>query len=224
VRAVLLEPTAVAVHAVLRRPAVPGERVLVVGAGSIGLLTVAALAALCPGAEVHCVARHAFQAERAASMGARPHLGGKGLYPRLAAATGARYLRGLFGTSFLLGGFDQVIDTVGTAASLAGSLRWVKAGGRVLAVGASFRRLRIDLTPLWYQEVELLGVDSHAVEADGRTTFDIAAELLADSAFPVDGLVTHRFRMDDWPQAVRAFTDKRSSGAVKIVLEHRAAL
>jgi L-iditol 2-dehydrogenase len=55
--AVLLEPTAVAVHAVMRRAPRPGEKVLVIGSGTIGLLTLAVAKALEPGCQVFCVAR-----------------------------------------------------------------------------------------------------------------------------------------------------------------------
>ncbi len=44
-RAVLIEPLACAIHAVRRAAVEPGERVLVVGAGAIGLLTLLALRA-----------------------------------------------------------------------------------------------------------------------------------------------------------------------------------
>jgi threonine dehydrogenase-like Zn-dependent dehydrogenase len=221
-RAVLLEPAAVAVHAVLKRPAGPGARVLVVGAGSIGLLVVAALRALRPDAEVHCVARHAFQAARAARMGAAVHTTGSHLLAELADASGARTARGMLGTRIMLGGFDLVVDTVGSPRALSASLRWVRAGGAVLAVGAAFRPGRMDVSPLWHQEVELVGVDSHGVEADGRSSFDIAAGLLARPGFPADDLVTHRFPLERWREAVLAFTEKRASGAVKVVLEPQA--
>jgi threonine dehydrogenase-like Zn-dependent dehydrogenase len=72
-RDVLLEPTAAAAHAVLKRPPQPGERVLVIGAGSIGLLTLAVVRPVAPRADVHCLVRHAFQGTAAAAMGASVH-------------------------------------------------------------------------------------------------------------------------------------------------------
>ena len=58
--AVLVEPLACCVHAVRGSLPAAGERVLVIGAGSIGLLTIAALHALAPGAEITALARHGF--------------------------------------------------------------------------------------------------------------------------------------------------------------------
>ncbi|MBM4372255.1 MAG: alcohol dehydrogenase, partial [Deltaproteobacteria bacterium] len=78
----------------------------------------------------------------------------------------------------------------------------------------------VDYTPLWHQELTVLGVNSHAVEADGRTSFDHAAELLAATPALPGLLITHRFPMDRWKDAVRAFLDKKGSRAIKIVLDH----
>jgi len=219
-RAVLLEPTAVAVHAVLRRLPEPGDRVLVIGTGTIGLLTMAALRHYAPDIELHCVARHDVQIALAEWLGAIVHRGGDHLTRELAASIGACYVHAPLGNEAVFGGFDVVFDTVGSGDSLRNALRWVRARGAVLLVGAPLRAARFDYTPLWHQEIELIGVDSHATEADGRTSFDHAAELLAEPSFPVDGIVTHRFPMDAWQDAVRAFQAKDKSGAVKIVLEH----
>ena len=67
-QAVLLEPSAVAVHAVLRRLPQPDEHVLIIGAGSIGLLTLQVIHALVPSATVSVMARYPFQIEQATRM------------------------------------------------------------------------------------------------------------------------------------------------------------
>jgi len=222
-RAVLLEPTAVAVHAALRRLPQPGDHVLVIGGGSIGLLLMAVLRHYAPDIELHCVVRHEMQAALAEWLGAIVHRPGAGLARDLARASGACYVHAPFSNEALLGGFDVVFDAVGSGETLRDALRWVRARGAVVLLGAELRSGRFDYTPLWHQEIDLLGVDGHATEADGRSSFDHAAQLLADPGFPVEGLVTHRFPMDAWQDAVRAFLDKEKSGAVKIVLEHLEA-
>jgi threonine dehydrogenase-like Zn-dependent dehydrogenase len=219
-RAVLLEPTAVAVHAVLRRPPQPGDHVLVIGGGTIGLLIMAVLRVYAPEIELHCVVRQDVQAALAEWLGAIVHRPGPALTRDLARATGACHMHGMLNNEALLGGFDVVYDAVGTGDSLRDALRWTRARGTVLLVGAEMRSGRFDYTPLWHQEIDLLGVIGHGTEADGRTSFAHAADLLADPTFPVEGLVTHRFPMDHWQDAVHAFMNKRRSGAVKIVLEH----
>ncbi len=219
-RAVLLEPTAVAVHTVLRRLPQPGDHVLVVGGGTIGLLIMAVLREYVPEIELHCVVRHDVQAALGEWLGAIVHRPGPTLARELARASAAWHVRGPLSNEALLGGFDVVFDAVGSGQSLRDALRWTRARGSVVLVGAEMRPGRFDYTPLWHQEIEVLGVYGHGTEADGRTSFDHAAELLADPEFPVEGLVTHRLPMDAWQDAVHAFLDKEHSGAVKIVLEH----
>ena len=219
-QALLLEPAAVAVHAVLRSLPEAGESVLVIGAGTIGLLTVAALRHLAPDADVRVLARHRFQADAAEALGARVIPGGGDLYRRMAADTGARYVRGHLGNEILLGGFDAVFDTVGSDASLQDALRWVRGRGRLVLVGVNMAPGKVDYSPVWHQEITVIGVNSHATEADGRTSFDHAVELLVASPALPGLLLTHRFPVARWKDAVRAFLDKKASRAIKIVLEH----
>ena len=68
--AVMTEPLSCAMHSVLEAQLPEGARVLVVGSGTIGLLTVAALEALAPTATVVAVAKYAHQKELATALGA----------------------------------------------------------------------------------------------------------------------------------------------------------
>ena len=220
--AVLLEPMACTVHGVLKAAdaLAPGARALVVGGGTIGLLTVAACRALAPGAEVFASVRHPAQARAAEALGARLLSGGGGLYARTAAATGARAVRGLFGNEIVLGGFDVVFDTVGGGESLGHSLRLARGGGTVVLLGINFSPAALDYSPVWARELRVTGVNCHGTERDGRSSFDVAAEVLAGLPELPGVLITHRFPMRDYRKAVRAFLNKRESGAIKIVLEH----
>lgn len=219
--AVLLEPTAVAVHTVMKLPPKPGQKVLVIGAGTIGLLTLAVAKAIEPACETSCVARYPFQAEQAKRMGADRLLAERdGLYQRAAEATGARYIEGAFGNRILLGGFDVVYDSVGSDRSLRDALRLARAGGTVVLAGINFQPGRIDYSPIWYQEVNLVGINSHATEPTGQNSFEIAARLLSSRAVRIEGMVTHRFPLAEYRRAIGAFLAKGRSRAVKIVIEH----
>jgi len=68
--AVLAEPLAVALHAVLAARPAAGSRVLIIGAGTVGLCVLAALRLLDAEAEVVAVARHPGQRELAKELGA----------------------------------------------------------------------------------------------------------------------------------------------------------
>lgn len=221
-RALLIEPAASALHGVMKRPPRAGERILVIGAGTIGLLTVAVAKTLSPDAEIFCLARYPFQAEAAERMGADGvFTGGGKLYEKMARATGASYSRGLFGNEILLGGFEVVYDTIGNDKSIGNALRWAGSGGDVIILGINFRPGKIDYSPIWNQEIKVTGINCHAAEETGKTSFDMAARLLANKGFPADGLITHRFPMDRYKDAIRTFLSKGRSEAIKIVLDHQ---
>jgi len=218
--AVLLEPLACAAHGVMSQLPRPNEKVLVIGSGTIGLLTVAAARALAPESEIYALARHPFQAEAAIRLGAREAIVSRDPYEALARISGGRALSGYFGNRILIGGFDVVFDSVGTDASIQDALRWARAKGRVSILGINFRPGKIDYTPIWNQELSVTGINCHANESGGESSFDLAARLLSEGRVDVAGLITHRFPMEDYREAVKTFVSKKSTKAIKIVLEH----
>jgi len=219
--AVLMEPVAVAVHGVYSHTPAAGDKVLVIGAGTIGLLTLAVARAVQPDAEYWCVARYPFQAEMARKLGASGIIPDeKDNFQAVADASGARYISRL-GNRILMGGFDVIYDSVGKGATVNNSLRWARGGGRVVLLGADFKPERLDYSPVWNQEVTLAGINSHATEFDGRTSWDIAAEMLAGGKLNLDGIITHRFALEEYREAIQTFVHKGSKGATKIVIEHR---
>lgn len=220
-QAALLEPASCAVHEVHRRTPRAGDKVLVVGSGTLGLLTLAAVRALQPEAQVYVCARYPFQAEQAERMGTQGvFLGRQATYRGAERVCGARLLSAPFGNCIVLGGFDVVFDTVGSEASLQDSLRWARARGTVVVFGVNLKPGAIDYTPVWYQEVDLIGAYSYGKEASGKTSFEITAQLLAENRIPVEGLITHRFPVRDYRAAIRTFLSKNKSKAIKVVLEH----
>jgi threonine dehydrogenase-like Zn-dependent dehydrogenase len=64
-------------------------------------------------------------------------------------------------------------------------------------------------------------MNCHANEQGGKTSFDIAARLLMDKRIDTDGLITHRFPMQRYKEAIRIFKNKGKHKAIKIVLDHR---
>lgn len=217
--AVLGEPLAVALHAVLAAPA--AGRVLVIGGGTIGLCVVAALALAGGGPEVVVVARHGHQQERARALGA------DAVVPSVAAAAalverrgwGARH-GGLFGTTAYTGGFDRVLDAVGSAESLQWALRLTRSGGRVDLLGASGVLPRLDLTWAWAHELDVQGFCGYGAEpaAGGEHTIALALRLLSlRPDLPLARLVTHRFPLERHREALAAAFDHRRSGSIKVV-------
>lgn len=219
--AILMEPAACAVHGVLKRVPEPGERVLVIGCGPIGLLTIATAKALQPGARVHCIARYPFQAEMAKRMGADDVIGdNEGIYESAAEATGARVCTGLLKNKILLGGFDVIYDSVGSDSTVQDSLRWLRGGGTLVIVGINFKPGRLDYTPVWHQELRMTGINCHATESDGRNSFEVVADLMLEKKIDVSGMVTHRYPLPLYRDAVQTLLNKGKYGAIKVVIQH----
>ena len=222
-QAVLVEPAAVAIHAAWRRPAQPGERVLVVGAGIIGFLLIQAVKAFEPACEITAVAQFPWQAELAAKQGAHhAFLSRDDGFAEVARLTGARVYEGRAGNRMLMGGFDVIFDVVGTGATLNPALRWARAGGTVVLVGVSLHRMRLDVTPVWYQEVSLIGSVGHGVvtwRGERVSTFDLAMRWMLDGTLATDGLVTHRFPLAAYREAFAAAVDKHIHRSVKVAFD-----
>lgn len=223
---VLLEPTAVAVHAVLRHLPQPGDRVLIIGAGTIGLLTLQVIRALAPQTKVSMLARHAPQREQAKRMGATYLIHPNHSYGEMQQVTEAQLYKGIFGNRMLLGGYDVIYDTVGQRNTLYHALRWARAQATIVLVGVSLHMMHIDLTPIWHQQINLLGTTSHGMEVwppqtkQRSSTFSIAAELMAQDRIHPEELITHRFALNNYKDALISATRKARSHAIKVVFDY----
>ncbi len=225
-QAVLLEPSAVAVHAVLRRLPQPDDHVLIIGAGTIGLLTLQVIHALVPSATVSVMARYPFQIEQATRMGARHILYRQDSYQEVERTTGAKLFTGRLNNKMLLGGYEVIYDTIGSKQTIHDSLRWARAGGTVVLVGLNLHTMRLDLTPIWYQEIDLIGTLAHGMETwpigtyDQCSTFSIAAEMIENELIHPEKLITHRFPLTNYRAAFSTATAKSRSRAIKVVFDY----
>lgn len=218
--ATLVEPLACGVRAALRRLPEAGERALVIGCGTIGLATAMAVRALSPDAEVYAAARYPQQKARAEEMGAT--VIEDDLLQATADITDARLYSGPFGNRTLLGGFDVIYDCVASSATLGQAVRMTRAGGAAVMVGVHMKPSQLDLTPVLFQEVDLIGAMAHGVETwegESMSTFDLTATLMREyDVFDPAGFITHRFALDDWREAIDTAVDKRT-GCIKVVFD-----
>ena len=220
-QASLIEPTSVALHAVLRRPPERGDHVLVIGAGIIGLLVTQAVRLVQPECHLTVLARHDHQAALAQRLGADAVLRSGDVYAQVASLTGAKHYRGPMHRGMVLGGFDVVYDCVSSATTVTDSLRWTRAGGTVVLVGVHLEFLKADLNPIWYQEVNLIGSHTFGPETwNGRRahTFDLVIERMLRGEVHEEGLITHRFPFEAYRQAIATAVDKRT-GAIKVMFD-----
>ncbi len=146
----LVEPLAVSWHALKRAAAAPGERVLVVGGGSVGLLTVAAARAMA--LDVDLDARHDHQRAAGDRLGAGS--------PR--------------------GQYDITVEAAGTDTALATCVRRTTPGGRVALVGMAQSDRQVPSIPFVMNELSLLGCNCYDSGGGGREFARAAAVLAAD--------------------------------------------
>jgi threonine dehydrogenase-like Zn-dependent dehydrogenase len=222
-RAVLTEPLAVAVHAVLRNAPRPVERVLVIGGGAIAFSTLFALRETSTDVDVTHLTLERDQDALAEELGADRTWtpAGEDLVDRAARLTGGRPIAPDLGPRFLSGGFDVIYDCVGSEPSLGDAMRFCRAGGTIVMIGAAGVFHGIDLTHLWTKEIRLVGTLAYCNDpwkGDTARTFAITGELLEGSSRRVERLVTHKHPLEEIRVALRANLDRATSGVLKSVV------
>lgn len=229
-QAILIEPAAVAIHAVSRRaltgfrkPVRARMRVLVIGCGVIGFLVIQVLRAVEPNCEITALAEFEWQAELAREFGAaHTILVREDGYRRVAELTGAKLYAPRANNKMLLGGFDVTIDVVGNQITLNNALRWTRANGTVVLVGVNLHRMKLDVTPVWYQEVNLVGAVGHDVvkwDDEQISTFELAMRWMLDGTIKTEKLVTHRFALEEYRKAFQVALDKKGARSIKVAFE-----
>ncbi len=221
-QALMTEPIAVAVHAVLKEPPKPDDRVLVIGAGTVGLNTLQVVKAVEPDAKVTVIARYASQEEMAKKLGADKVIRGGDLYKAVAEDTDGNLFDGMLGSRMILGGYDIIHDSVGSGKTFQDALRWVRGKGAIVFSGVELASSNIDITPIWHQEIRITGINCHGQErfdAVSRTSFEWAIDLIRDGKIQIAPLITQRFPISDIRRAVEAMTNKDREPTFKIILE-----
>jgi threonine dehydrogenase-like Zn-dependent dehydrogenase len=227
--AVLADPFAVSLHAILRNPPDGGVGAgtgwtLVYGCGTLGLCAIAILRALHPGVRVAAVARFPHQARLALQLGAERvlrHAPERGVVEAVAGLAGADVHEAWRGLPMLQRGVDVVYDTVASPRTVEVGVRIASARGRIVALGVE-APARFEWTPLYFKEIALVGANAFGIETiDGRSQHAIAwyLEWAASGRVDVSALVTHRYALAQWRDAFLACWDQGASGAVKVLFE-----
>lgn len=218
--AVLTEPFSTALHMVVGNPIQPGEMVLVIGCGVMGLCTIAALKALHPEVRILAVEVDPFHAEVAAEMGVDEVLkpGGKAFFKRVAELTGAKMYTPDLAKPILIGGVDRVFDAVGTTDTIEDSLRVLANGGWFNLLGIGNPK-KLDWTPIWLKELIVRGIYAYQEdEVAGKRMhdFELALRLFEEGKSDLTRLVTHRFTLDEYPEALETALNKGRHQALKV--------
>ncbi len=191
-------PTAYEVG-VLNGRVLPGSTVAIVGSGPIGLAAVLTARLLSPSRIL--VVDPADERRRAAER-----LGADLTVPDAAGALDA--VKTLTGGL----GFDSVIEAVGVPETFELCTDLVRAGGTVANVGVHGAPATLHLERLWIKDVT---VTTGLVDTSSTPTL---LRLLAEGRLDTDGLITHRFGLDEIQDAYDVFERPQDSGALKVAL------
>jgi L-iditol 2-dehydrogenase len=192
-QAAMAEPVSVGIWAARKTGITGGDRVLVTGAGPVGILAAQVARAL--GAQVPVVTdTSALRLESAQRLGLRT------------APAGAQ----------LDEEFDVLLECSGAQPALAAGMRALAPGGRVALVGMGADTVSLDVPLVQGRELTVTGIFRYA------HTYPFALQLISDGTVDVDAVITHRFALEDTEGALTvARTDPTALKAV--VLPTRAS-
>lgn len=222
--AVLIEPFACAMHGALR--ARPGERdrVLVIGCGAIGLLTIAALRATGCRARIVAIAKYDRQRQLAREFGADELLDAGGphstRYPPMASALNAELLKAEIGKPAVVGGADVTYDCVASSRSIDDGLRFTRGGGTFVLVGMPGMPWGVDWTPMWFKELSVHAAYAYGPERVGdaeRDTFDLAIEHMGAWGPRLSQMVGEPFALKDYRAALGSALGMTKNRSIKTV-------
>jgi L-iditol 2-dehydrogenase len=195
--AAMLDPTAIALHTVKRGRHGPGDTVVVVGPGVMGLLVAECAWALGAG-RVIVVGR----GERLAKAAA---LGNETV--NFTACDPVERVRELTSGA----GVEVALECSGDPAAVGQCADMLRRGGRVAVIGIPLEDAQVPLQKIVLDELEIVGVRAAAGEMPE------AIALVAAGKIRLGELITHRFALREYAEALRTFTE-RVDGALKVIV------
>jgi L-iditol 2-dehydrogenase len=185
--AAMIEPLAVAVHAVRRFGEVTGKKVVVLGAGTIGNMTAQAARAL--GAEkvlVTDVSEYRLNKARCVGLPLAVNPGRENL---------AQILLDAFGPDKA----DLILECVGSQDAMTDAIRCARKGSAIVVVGVFPKPALVDLGLVQDRELRLAGSLMYQ-----KADYETAIALAASGAINFDEVITHRFAFEDYLAAYEA--------------------
>ena len=225
-QAVLTDPLACSLHAVLRADLSSARSVLVYGAGVLGLGVIAALRAVGYTGRIDALDRAAYLDEAVRATGADeflilPHRAA-GRFAAIADRTGGGVHTVRLGNYALSGGYDVTFECVGSRRSLGECLQWTSGGGQVVMVGTGWGAP--DLTALWFTELRLIGAYGRGLERfEGKEirTYQLTHQLMTSGRLRAPGMLTHLFPLTDYHRAFEVASCKTAWRAIKVAFDFR---
>ena len=177
--AALVEPASVAMHAVRRSRLQPGERVAVLGVGTVGILAMQVAKAM--GGTVFAVDRRPMSLDVAKALGADATISSEDADVAQALA---ELTDGV--------GPDVVIDAAGGRDTPALAAQWVRRGGRVLLVAIYTAKAEIDFNSVVARETEIIGSLAYQ-----QRDVEEVVRLISSGALKTSPLISDRIGLDE---------------------------
>jgi 2-desacetyl-2-hydroxyethyl bacteriochlorophyllide A dehydrogenase len=193
---VLVEPASVVLRGLEKARPQPGETVGVIGVGTLGALAIALL-------RLHSPSRIVAYGVREEELELARQLGATEV---VLAGDGAPAQAEL----------DLVVETAGAPVAVTLATELCRPGGRavLLGIAGEGRTLTLPSDQFVGQDMTLIGSIAYPA-----STWSRVVGLVSERVLDLDPIVTHRFPMSDYAEAVRLMDDRRGIVA-KIVLEH----
>ena len=202
----LIEPFCISYHGVQQANVQPGERVMVMGAGTIGVL--AAVAAKSKGAKVYI----ADVAEQKLQY-AVENFGLDGMLLNDSEEHFAEQIATITGGD----GFDVTIEAVGLPSTFQGCIDAAAFCGRVVLIGIGKKNLDFNFTAIQKKELHISG-SRNAMKAD----FLELIELVKSGEVNIEKIVTNVYPFTQAPKAFADFSENAGQ-MLKVLLDFTAA-
>lgn len=195
VHAALAEPLSVALHGIEKSGMTPGTRLLIVGAGAIGLMClVLARQRGTTSTTVLDIADD--RLDLAKRMGAERVIRGSG--------------------DMAVGAFDVVVEAVGVAATLNQSVQLAARGGKVIVLGMTQRDIPLDVFDIVAREIRLEGSFNYSF-----AEFESVVRMLPALQSHIEPVISHRVPLDCGGEMFRRLA-MGETGMHKVILTGNA--
>ena len=198
----VIEPFCISYHGVSRANIQPGDKVLVIGAGTIG--TLASVAAKSKGAKVYI----ADIAEKKVDYSVKNF----GLAGGIVNTGNEEFIKKCMDIT-QGNGFDVAIEAVGLPSTFQNCIDAAAFGGKVVLIGVGKKNLDFNFTIIQKKELNIFG-SRNALKKDFLELID----LVKSGAVDLEKIITNTYNIDDAAKAFSDF-DKNAANMLKVVIK-----
>lgn len=197
----VIEPLCISYHGVKRAEVKANDKVLIVGAGTIGIL--AAIAAKQKGAVVYITDVSEIKLQYARGFGVDGTVCVNGSYSY------RQVVDEITGGS----GFDVTIEAVGLPSTFQNCIDAAAFGGKMVLIGVGKQNLDFNFTMIQKKELNLYG-SRNSLKPDFLELID----LVRDGRIPLEKIITNTYRFEETPMAFREL-DENAGEMLKVLID-----